>query len=106
MGEDGKAEIPIRVDPEIADLVPGFLERRRNDVERLREAATRGDYPWIRDLAHRVKGSGETYGFKGLSEIGGALERAAAGSDAAGVRDAVERYAEYVKRVRIVHDAS
>jgi hypothetical protein len=49
--------IVVRADPDIADLIPGFLENRRRDVDKMREALTQGEYETIRVLGHSMKGA-------------------------------------------------
>lgn len=52
--KDGK--ILVRVDPDLADLIPGFLESRRRDMGRIWEALARNDYETIRILGHSMEG--------------------------------------------------
>lgn len=52
--ESGK--VLVRVDPDLADLIPGFLENRRRDMGRIWEALARNDYETIRILGHSMEG--------------------------------------------------
>ena len=79
------APIEVEIDPEIADLVPGYLANRRADLPLLRDALAAADFETLATLGHRMKGSGGAYGFKQITAIGGALEKAAKDADAAGV---------------------
>ena len=67
---------------EVKELVPGYLHQRHKDLDQLWEALEVADYPTISRLGHQLKGSGSSYGFDELSEIGGALEHAAKAHDA------------------------
>ncbi len=44
VGDGSHESIRIRVDPEIASLVPGFLNNRRQDVVSIHEAVNQGDF--------------------------------------------------------------
>jgi len=67
----------VQVDPEIEDIVPIFLQNRRDDVESLSKALEDGDFETIRLLGHSMKGSGGGYGFDAITDIGQSLEQAA-----------------------------
>jgi PAS domain S-box-containing protein len=67
----------VRVDSSLAELVPGFLEGRRRDVDTIAAALERSDYDNVRILGHNMKGAGAGYGFNRITEIGASLEQAA-----------------------------
>ena len=67
----------VRVGSSLAELVPGFLESRRRDVEKIAAALERSDFDNVRILGHNMKGSGAGYGFSRITEIGAFLEQAA-----------------------------
>lgn len=81
------------VDPDIADLVPEFLEERRADVVALHEAIARDDRSWIRRKAHQIRGTGTSYGYPDLTELGGRLEEQAETATTDALRDLVEQIA-------------
>jgi len=99
---DGK--IRVRLRPVVADMVPGFLDARRQEVGAIREALERGELDAIRTLGHNMKGVGSAYGFEPISEIGRRLEEAAK----AGARDDIRRHAEaladYLGRVELLRE--
>ena len=74
-------KIIVKVDEEIEDLVPGFLENRANDLKLLRNALQAKDYETIRSLGHRMKGSGGGYGFDAITDLGHGLEEASREKD-------------------------
>jgi hypothetical protein len=101
---DAQEPIRIRVDPELASLIPGFLENRRHDVTSLLEAVNRGDFETARILGHSMKGSGGGYGFDGITDIGGEIELAAKHSDAVAIRTHIDALSLYLARVELVTD--
>jgi CheY-like chemotaxis protein/HPt (histidine-containing phosphotransfer) domain-containing protein len=92
----------VRIDdPEIASLVPAFLDNRRAEVAWYREALDHGDFARIQSTAHKLKGTGRGYGLAALSRIGGELELAAHQQDADAVRRLVDELDAYLRRIRI-----
>lgn len=107
-GTDGAPQDKIIVhgDPDLQELIPGFLENRRKDLAALSAAVERGDFPAIQAVGHRIKGDGGGYGFAGLSAIGGALERAAQDRNQEAVRGRVAELASYLSRVEVIYEVS
>ena len=93
--------IVVKVDEDIADLVPKFLVNRKNDVETLRAAQSRGDKEAVRKLGHTLKGVGGGYGFPVISEIGARIEEAALAGDSATIERSIAELGEYLARVRV-----
>ena len=73
--------VTVSIDPDLEELVPGFLANRRKDVAALISAVQTCDVKTIRLLGHRMKGDGGGYGFQEISQIGEALEQAAIRED-------------------------
>jgi HPt (histidine-containing phosphotransfer) domain-containing protein len=98
-----EAKIIVHVDPDIADLIPGFLENRRKDIKTIGEAVTRGDFETIQILGHSMKGAGGSYGFDAITDIGKSLEQAAKDKDAEGIQRSVQELAIYLDQVEVVY---
>ena len=101
MGED---RITVHVDPDLEDLIPTYLERRRRELDTLRADLEGADYETIRVTGHSLKGSGGGYGFQTLTEIGAEIESAAKTQDASAISAQLERLADYLARVDVVYD--
>ncbi len=63
-------------------LVPTFLRRRAEDVERIRAAIAAADFDAVATIGHNLRGNGSSYGFPELSAIGEAIEKGALDGDA------------------------
>ena len=94
--------IAVTIDPDLADLVSGFLDNRRRDVAKLEALLASGNFADIRLIGHSMKGSGGGYGFDQITEIGDVLERAALAADETMIRGGIERLADYLARVDVV----
>jgi HPt (histidine-containing phosphotransfer) domain-containing protein len=94
----------IHADPEIADLIPKFLDNRQKDIQMIESALEQNDFETIRLLGHSMKGAGGGYGFDGVTEIGKNLEEAAKEEDSNKIRNGIHELAEYLRRVEVIYD--
>jgi HPt (histidine-containing phosphotransfer) domain-containing protein len=101
---DRTDSLNVRIDPELADLIPGFLENRESDVETIKKAVERGDFEEVRVLAHNMKGAGGGYGFETITEIGDALEQAAKQGDTDVILAQVAELSRYLDQVEVIYD--
>jgi HPt (histidine-containing phosphotransfer) domain-containing protein len=99
----GSGRVMVAVDPDLQDLVPGFLENRRKDVAALNHAAQAKDLSTVRLLGHRMKGDGGGYGFHEISKIGNALEEAAIKEDWTAIRQATAALTNFLAQVDVVY---
>ncbi len=103
-GHDTPERFIVHADPDLEDLIPGFLEHRRDDVRSILEALDRQDYATIRQLAHRMKGVGGGYGFDPISSIALQIQQAAETLDGETIRKEAGELASYLERVVVVFD--
>lgn len=96
--------IHVRMDPKFADLIPLFLQNRRQNVVAIQAALDRNDFAAITTMGHDMKGAGSSYGFPTISDIGAALEEAAGRADPAASRKWVAELASYLDGVEIKSD--
>lgn len=99
---DGK--ILVQVDPDLADLIPGFLANRRKDIAAMQIALEGGDFEIVRVLGHSMKGAGGGYGFDAITDIGAALEQAAKAKNPGEIQKNLSDLAVYLDRVEVVCD--
>ncbi len=93
--------INIIVEKDLETLIPGFLERRREDVDKLRQALETQDLETLRIIGHSMKGTGGGYGFDGLSTIGAAIETAAKTGELQAIGEQVEALVDYLGRLKV-----
>ena len=96
--------ILVRANPKFADLIPGFLQGRRQDVIAMRDALDRGDFQTVESLGHGMKGAGGSWGFQAITDIGAALEESAESADTDASRKWVGELSRYLDRVEIISD--
>jgi len=100
----GKDAVLVHADPKFADLIPGFLQNRRNDVRTMLAALDRGDFETVQSLGHGMRGAGGSWGFQRISDLGADLEQAASSVDAGASRRWVEQLSSYLDNVEVVYD--
>jgi len=83
-----------KMDPTLAPILPRFLENRRLDCDRMREATGAHDFTRVAILAHNLKGTGGAFGFPDLSELGGKLETLAKAGESDQILSALDVLAE------------
>ena len=79
--EEQRQPNTFRIDPDLADLIPAFLESRQAEVVAIPGRVNERDFDAVRGLGHQLKGCGSTYGFDPISTLGGELELAAEQED-------------------------
>ncbi len=96
--------IVVRVNRLIADLVPGYLAGRWEEVVEIRRLLGVGDLEALATIGHQLKGSGEAYGFREITLLGAQIEDAAGTDDVSTIRQAADRLEAYLRSVKVVSD--
>jgi HPt (histidine-containing phosphotransfer) domain-containing protein len=101
--EAGLEKILVQIDPDLQEIVPGFLENRRRDLTTIDSCLQQGDLDTIRLLGHRMKGDGGGYGFEQISTIGHFLEQAALLKDRVALKNQREQLQDFLARVTVIY---
>jgi HPt (histidine-containing phosphotransfer) domain-containing protein len=96
--------ISVTVAKDLEDLIPTFMKNRHKELETLRAALAAGDMEQLRQLGHRMKGVGTSYGFEQVSVLGKLIEDSAKATDRAGLEAHIAEYTGYLARVKIVYE--
>lgn len=96
--------ITVVVAKDLEDLVPTFMKNRNKELETLRTALAGGDFDQLRQLGHRMKGVGNSYGFEKVSALGKQIEDDARTGDRKLLDAHIADYADYLGRVQIVYE--
>ena len=97
-------KITVTVAKDLEDLIPTFMKNRGKELETLRAALGTGDMEQLRQLGHRMKGVGNSYGFELISILGKQIEDGARAKDLSGIGVRIEEYTDYLARVTIVYE--
>ena len=97
-------KIVVRIDPDLEDLIPGFLENRQRDITAIFDALGRNDYDSIAKAGHTMKGVGGGYGFDAITDFGGSIEQAAKQKDPVKIKHSLNELSNYLERIEIVFE--
>jgi HPt (histidine-containing phosphotransfer) domain-containing protein len=101
MGDDGYI---VKVAKDLEDLIPTFLNNRKKELDNLRSALAAADFEQLRQLGHRMRGVGNSYGFERVSLLGKEIEEGARGGDKASLERHIAAYGEYLSRVQVAYE--
>ena len=94
----------VTVAKDLRDLIPMFLRNRKKELDTLRVALAAADFEQLRQLGHRMKGVGNSFGFARVSTLGELIENGARSGDRAGLEARIAEYGEYLSKVQIVYE--
>ena len=94
----------VTVARDLEDLIPVFMSNRRKELDTLRAALASADFDQLRQLGHRMKGVGYSYGFDHVSTLGKHIEEGARSGDRAALEARIGEYADYLAKVEIVFE--
>ena len=94
----------VTVPKDLEDLIPVFMSNRKKELDALRVALAAADFEQLRQLGHRMKGVGNSYGFAQVSDFGKHVEDGARSGDRAGLEARIAEYAEYLSKVEIAYE--
>jgi HPt (histidine-containing phosphotransfer) domain-containing protein len=94
----------VIVAKDLEDLIPVFMKNRHKEVDTLRVALASADFEQLRQLGHRMKGVGNSYGFAQVSDFGKYVEDGARSGDRALLESTIARYNEFLAKVQITYE--
>ncbi len=98
-----RRKIIVEIDPDLEELIPGYLQNRINDVQDVQTLLNNADFESIQRMGHTMKGSGGGYGFDFISAIGLALEDGAMEKDANKIQNSLKGLCDFLERVEVIY---
>jgi HPt (histidine-containing phosphotransfer) domain-containing protein len=98
--DDLQATVPC----DLRELIPIFLETRQKDLHSLMVAIAADDFALLRRIGHRMKGSGNSYGFPTITRIGAQIEERAKAGDKSALVALLAKYRHYLDNVQIKYE--
>jgi|GEM_PF-260727 len=99
-----EAKLSVRIDKDLQDIAPKYLESRRADVATMLHALKDGRFETIRVLGHSMKGSGGGYGFDEITQLGEEIETAAQRQDLKQLKVKINELFQYIDHVEVVYE--
>jgi len=103
-GHVSNDKINVKIDPDLKDLIPGYLQNRRNDIVNIKSALETKDFEFIIRQGHSMKGSGAGYGFVPVSTLGASIEEAGKKENVEEILTDIDQLAQYLDRITVVYD--
>jgi len=94
----------VTVAKDLADLIPVFMKNRHKELDTLRTALAAANFEQLRQLGHRMKGVGNSYGFTHVSTLGKYIEDGARSGDRAALQASIDEYQAYLAKVQITYE--
>ena len=94
----------VMVAKDLEDLIPVLMKNRHKELETLRVALAAADFEQLRQLGHRMKGVGNSYGFTHVSTLGKYIEDGARSGDRAALQATISEYDDYLSKVQIAYE--
>jgi len=94
-------KIIVNIDPDLEELIPGFIENRIKDIDILKNAASQGDFATLKSVGHSLKGVGGGYGFTKITELGAGIEASAKTNDMDSIHHFISVLADYLQRIEV-----
>jgi HPt (histidine-containing phosphotransfer) domain-containing protein len=89
---------------DLEDLIPVFMSNRNKEIDLLRTALGSKDYEQLKQLGHRMKGVGNSYGFGPISDFGKVIEDSAKAADDGKIGGCIDAYVDYLSKVQVVYE--
>ncbi|MBI4179797.1 response regulator [bacterium] len=90
---------PLRIDPDVRDLIPDFLRDLRASCQKMDESLGRADYDALYAAGHSLRGCGGSYGFPLISSIGESIETAARNKSPDDIRSQVSELSAHLDEI-------
>jgi HPt (histidine-containing phosphotransfer) domain-containing protein len=88
------------LDPSIARLAPRYLKNVERELAALKAAQAAEDYSALQRVGHNMHGTGASFGFPRITELGARIEEAAKCRIIDETRAAIEELASYLRQVQ------
>jgi len=96
-------KLNIEIDKELEELIPGYLNNRKNDVKQLEAYLKEGNFEGIKFIGHGLKGTGSGYGLDFISELGYELESKALELNAEKLNEYIEDLSYFLENVEVIY---
>lgn len=93
----------VQVDPDLEAIMDRYMSIRFRELAELEQAIADHDSDTIRMLGHRLKGTGASYGFPRLTELGAAIEIAGKENTPTAAAPLTAEVRDYLENVDVIY---
>ena len=102
--EEVENGIVVKVDKDLEGIVPEYLNNIRENFKKIPNALKQKNFELIYQIGHNMKGTGSSYGFVNISEIGKKLEKAGSDKNVAVITEGIAAMTEYLEKINVVYE--
>lgn len=93
----------VTVDADLEPIMGRYFEIQVRELAAMEQAIALGDGETTRQLGHKLKGTGTSYGFARLTELGAAIEVAGQSGELEQAKKLVFQVRSYLENVDVVY---
>ncbi|MCX5782710.1 MAG: Hpt domain-containing protein [Elusimicrobia bacterium] len=97
-------KIIIKINKELQELIPKFLQNRKKDIENLQDALNKNDFEAIRIMGHTLQGVGGGYGFYQITALGEKISKAAKTKDIKSIENLISEFIDFMNNIRVEYE--
>jgi hypothetical protein len=94
----------VIVDKDFIDIIPGYLERKKEELFNLKNLVSHENFDEIKKIGHKMIGSGSGYGFDFITDKGRELETNAINKDKEKIVKIIEQLEDYLSNLDITYE--
>lgn len=98
-----KEETIIQIDKDIAELIPPFLQNRKNEIQAINALINQKNFKEIKNIAHQFKGASNMYGFHELGKLAQNIEEASLSLNDKEIKKNIDKADIFLKKVKIIN---
>jgi len=95
--------IIVKIDKDLEDLIPTYLQRRSEEIEKIHEAINGNDFNSLKVIGHKLSGNAGGYGFDDLGVYGASIEHAAEKENMDTIKENFEKIKDYLNRIQVTY---
>lgn len=92
----------ITVDADLEPIMGRYFEIQQRELAAMDQAIAASDGQTVSRLGHKLKGTGSSYGFARLTQLGAAIEMAGKDGNITEVQELVIQVRSYLENVEVV----
>ncbi|MFC1551998.1 ATP-binding protein [Candidatus Latescibacterota bacterium] len=103
-GVSASVSCRIILPSDLQPLIPEFLIEMKEFNQTMKNEINNENYSMIREISHKMKGAGGSYGFSEISDLGAAIEKAATNNEKSSINIQLEILSEYLENVEVNYE--
>jgi HPt (histidine-containing phosphotransfer) domain-containing protein len=91
----------VDIDVDLKSFIPEYIKNKKNMLEQIESLLTVKNFNKIREIAHNLKGTGASYGFDYITEIGKNISEHSKNCETEEIISDINKLKDYLKKLKI-----